>query len=239
MQTQTFSVTGISCGSCVSKIESGLTGSEGFTSVKVLRAPDRIEVNSKAGVNKESINKLFHKLDLSKYEVLDFGSQVSVEAESSLFKQLYPLALVISYIVLGVIAIAWATSNFSPSTMMFHYMAGFFLVFSFFKFLNLEGFVDAFQTYDPLAKSWRPYGYLYATFELTAGVAYLITPKSLILNLAVLVLLSVSSWGVFRAVRSKSQIQCACLGTVFNLPMTKVTIVENVTMMAMALLVIL
>ena len=37
---------------------------------------------------------------------------------------------------------------------MGHFMGGFFLVFSFFKLLNLSGFADAYRTYDVLAKVW-------------------------------------------------------------------------------------
>ena len=44
-----------------------------------------------------------------------------------------------------------------------------------------------------------------------------------------------SAIGVVQAVTSKRQIQCACLGAVFKLPMSTVTIVEDLGMVAMAL----
>ena len=119
------------------------------------------------------------------------------------------------------------------------YMGGFFLIFSFFKFINLEGFAEAFRSYDPIAKRWRPYGYLYASLELIFGIGYLISPRSFLLNLTVLTVLAISSWGVVRAVRNKSTIRCACLGTIFALPMTWVTIVENASMLGMAALLLL
>lgn len=40
--------------------------------------------------------------------------------------------------------------------------------------------------------------------------------------------------GVTRSVLDKQQIQCACLGTGFNLPMSSVTIIEDATMLLMA-----
>ena len=43
-----------------------------------------------------------------------------------------------------------------------------------------------------------------------------------------------SAVGVIQAVASKTQIQCACLGTVFKLPMSTVTIIEDVGMVIMA-----
>jgi hypothetical protein len=49
-------------------------------------------------------------------------------------------------------------------------------------------------------------------------------------------LMSFSALGVIKAVANKTQIQCACLGTVFKLPMSTVTIVEDVGMVLMAVL---
>ncbi len=46
--------------------------------------------------------------------------------------------------------------------------------------------------------------------------------------------MSIGSVGVLRSLMQKRKIQCACLGTVFELPMTTVTLVENVGMAVMA-----
>jgi hypothetical protein len=53
-------------------------------------------------------------------------------------------------------------------------------------------------------------------------------------NLTTLVVMSVSSIGVIQSVLQKRKIRCACLGTVFNLPMSTVTLVEDGLMIAMA-----
>jgi hypothetical protein len=47
--------------------------------------------------------------------------------------------------------------------------------------------------------------------------------------------MSFSTLGVIIAVSNRQKIRCACLGAVFNLPMSTVTIVEDVLMAAMAL----
>ena len=55
-----------------------------------------------------------------------------------------------------------------------HDFMGFFLVvFSMFKFFNLEGFADGFHMYDLLAKPFRPYAYIYPFIELALGLGYL------------------------------------------------------------------
>jgi len=114
-------------------------------------------------------------------------------------------------------------------------MGGFFLTFSFFKLLNLQGFVDAYQTYDVIARPVRAYGYVYPFIELGLGVAYLVRLAPVVTNLVTLVVMLVGVVGVTQALLQKRRIQCACLGTVFNLPMTKVTFVEDALMAGMAL----
>jgi hypothetical protein len=46
--------------------------------------------------------------------------------------------------------------------------------------------------------------------------------------------MSVSLVGVVQSVLNKQKIRCACLGTVFNLPMSTVTIIEDSLMIAMS-----
>jgi hypothetical protein len=55
-------------------------------------------------------------------------------------------------------------------------------------------------------------------------------------NIFTALLMAVSLAGVLRAVLSKRQIRCACLGTVFNLPMSTVTVIEDGLMFVMAVI---
>ncbi len=52
-------------------------------------------------------------------------------------------------------------------------MAGFFIVFSFLKFLDLKGFARSYTMYDLLAKQWKVYGFIYPFLELGLGIMYL------------------------------------------------------------------
>jgi hypothetical protein len=53
-------------------------------------------------------------------------------------------------------------------------------------------------------------------------------------NLATLILMLVGAVGVLKALLNKRAIRCACLGTALNLPMTTITLVEDLGMAAMA-----
>ena len=77
-------------------------------------------------------------------------------------------------------------------------------------------------------------GYVYPFVELSLGILYLINIAPIFTNWITLIVLGISSVGVIRSVLNKKKIKCACLGDVFNLPMSTITIVEDLTMVAMA-----
>lgn len=117
---------------------------------------------------------------------------------------------------------------------MRYFMAGFFLVFAFFKLLDLNAFADAYAGYDLLAARWRTWGFIYPFVELGLGMAYLANFAPRATAWVTVVVMGFSAIGVIRAVLDKRRIRCACLGSVFNLPMSTVTIVEDVGMVLMA-----
>lgn len=114
------------------------------------------------------------------------------------------------------------------------FMAGFFLTFSFFKMLDLKGFAESYSMYDIVAKKITAWGSIYAFIELGLGIAYATNFQPLVTNLVTFVVMTISIIGVFQSVLNKRKIQCACLGAVFNLPMSTVTIIEDALMIAMS-----
>ena len=118
-------------------------------------------------------------------------------------------------------------------------MAGFFLVFSFFKLLNMKGFAESYAMYDIVAKKWKGWGYVYAFTELVLGLAFLTGFNPLLTNMITFAVMSVSIIGVLQSVLNKIKIKCACLGDVFNLPMSTITIIEDALMIGMSAVMIL
>lgn len=159
-------------------------------------------------------------------------AEVAVTPEKK--ESLYPLILIVAYITGVVLLIEAVSGTFFLHRAMRHFMAGFFLVFSFFKFLDLRGFADAYRTYDVVAKKAPVWGGVYPFVELALGIAYLVRWNLTLTNVVTLAVMLVSSVGVFKALLNKRTIRCACLGTVLNLPMTTVTLVEDLGMAAMA-----
>jgi prepilin signal peptidase PulO-like enzyme (type II secretory pathway) len=98
----------------------------------------------------------------------------------------------------------------------------------------VRAFADAYAGYDLLARCWRPWGFMYPFVELALGVAYLAHFQPMLTNAVTLGVMGFSAIGVVGAVLDKRSIRCACLGTVFQLPMSTVTIIEDVGMVLMA-----
>jgi hypothetical protein len=121
---------------------------------------------------------------------------------------------------------------------MGRFMAGFFLVFSGFKLIDVAGFAEGYSTYDILAKKVPVYGKVYPFLELALGLGYILAPTNLYLNVFTALLLGFSSIGVIQSLQQNKPIKCACLGTALNIPLSTITVVEDIGMAVMALVMI-
>ncbi len=67
------------------------------------------------------------------------------------------------------------------------------------------------------------------------GFFFILNIFPIFTNIITIIVMSISSIGVIQTVLDKRKIHCACLGAVIKLPMTTVTIIEDVGMGLMAL----
>lgn len=157
----------------------------------------------------------------------------SIDKEKSDLHQLFPLFLIFAYII-----IASALLNKNPwdiNGFMLDFMGLFYVVFSFFKLLDLKGFPESFKMYDPIAKVIPLYGWVYPFIEVALGVMFLMRIETPIALIITLIVLGITTIGVTKTLLDKKSIQCACLGTALKLPMTKATFIENSIMIVMAI----
>ncbi len=145
-----------------------------------------------------------------------------------------PLLAVIAIILLASVALQIGNGEFNSMLLMNQVMGLFFLIFAMFKLLDLNGFADDFQMYDVIAKKFRGYGYAYPFIELVLGVLYLSGQYMFFANIATLVVMTVSAIGVFLSMKRGYKFKCACLGTVLNIPLSTVSLIENIGMGLMA-----
>ncbi len=227
------------CQSCVAKITDTFKQA-GYHNVSVTLNPPQLMIesdNPPARARVEEILKNAGDYALALHENEHMSSKETTSIADS-EEKLTPLFVILSYIAGGVLLRAWISDDYSFPSMMNNFMGGFLVVFSLFKLLNLSGFADAFATYDIIAARSRFYAIAYPFIELTLGIGYLISFQPLLINSTTLLVMAIGSIGVYQALRSKRKFQCACLGTSLKLPMTKVTLVEDLAMGVMALIMI-
>ena len=220
----------MTCGSCEAKVKSALLTIENITAVEVSKEDNSATITMNKHTGLSDLQKV---LD-DKYQISAINHSEIEEQAKSWFETYKPILLIFFYITLVVLLINFNFGHINYMQAMQHFMAGFFLIFSFFKLLNLKGFAESYVMYDVIAKRITVWGYVYAIIELGLGIAYLINFNPLLTNLVTFVVMSISIIGVLQSVLNKKKIQCACLGAVFNLPMSTVTIIEDALMIAMS-----
>jgi copper chaperone CopZ len=250
MSTVTYPLTGLHCNACVGRVAAQLQPLA--ESVAVTLTPMQVTLTNpvadfaalqgavaQAGNYVLMPNQPTAQVIPARAATNTIATPTAINAaESASWLATYkPLLLIVAFILGASVLVQaglGAAVDISAMQTMRYFMAGFFIVFSFFKLLDLPAFAVAYSSYDLLAARWQGWGYVYPLVELALGVAYLVNFNPLLTNWVTVLIMGFSAIGVIRAVMSKTRIQCACLGTVFKLPMSTVTIVEDVGMVAMA-----
>lgn len=251
MQTETlvnyqYQVNGMTCDGCVAAVKGVLENETGVSAAQVQLAYPQAVVTADHALDLDKINGELAKK--GKYTISREKSAQELAPLPSIGKKketapklppisigtYKPLILIITFIAGVCGLVQYPFLDFSGMLWMRHFMAGFFLVFSFFKLLNLKGFSTSYRMYDIVAARWKTWGFIYPFVELGLGVAYLINFSPVVTNCTTIIVLGISSIGVIESNLNNRKIKCACLGDVFNLPMSTVTIIEDLTMVIMA-----
>lgn len=225
---KTFGITGMTCGQCVARIKAALAPFA--ETVDVTLTPPRAILKNLRTADDAPLRTAVAAA--GHYTLTDTVDAATGDtAEKGFFETYRPLLLIVLLISLASFSGAATVHDW-----MMHFMAGFFIVFAFFKLLNLGGFRDAFATYDLLAARVPVYGTIYPFIELALGFSFLFGVFIVPALWVSIFIMGFGAVGVIRSVLQKRKIRCACLGTVLNLPMSSLTIVENLGMVLMSAL---
>ncbi len=156
------------------------------------------------------------------------------KGRGSRWQDYVPLMVIVALTLLSAYAKQFAYGEWNWMSWMHDFMGFFLVVFSMFKFFDMEGFADGFQMYDLLAKPFRPYAYIYPFIELCLGLGYLSHWQPKLIYLATIIVLTFGSIGVVRALFKGLDIECACMGTVLHVPLSTVALLEDLGMALMA-----
>ncbi|PWS32741.1 heavy-metal-associated domain-containing protein [Pedobacter paludis] len=231
--THTYQLTGMTCGGCENKVKSNLLALPDVTSVEVSKDTNSATIGMDKHIGIDKFQQALGGKD-SKYQIATTANSEALEETKSWAETYKPILLIFGYVTAISLVVSWQNNAINFMTFMRVFMAGFFLTFSFFKLLNLKAFAESYAMYDLVAKKFSTWGYLYAFIELGLGLSFVLNLSLAIVNWVTLIVMTVSILGVLESVLNKKKIQCACLGAVFNLPMSTVTIVEDAIMIAMS-----
>lgn len=236
--THTYQITGMTCGGCQNKVETLLSQIKDVQKVDISLAEGTADITMAQHISTTTLQgalKDYPKYQLSEAQHTHHTMTMDMGEESRTWLATYkPILLIFAYILTIAVIAGYMEHGFMTMTAMRVFMSGFFLTFSFFKLLNLQGFADSYSMYDIVAKRFRAWGYIYAFVELGLGLAFALDLLPFAVNAITFVVMTVSLIGVLQSVLNKRKIQCACLGAVFNLPMSTVTIVEDALMIVMS-----
>jgi len=231
---KSFNITGMTCKGCQNFVKQKIESLEDVISAEISLERGIVTINSKKTISENILSNILG----SKYSVKTENNFKNFQNNNSKLKQLKPLILIFAYIIIFTFSYSYYF-ELTPKRGMQIFMGLFFIVFSFFKFLDYKGFPDSFKRYDPIAKIVPFYAEFYPFLETGLGISYLLEFKILISTILTILIISITTFGVTKTLFQKSQIECACLGTALKLPMTEATLIENAIMLVMSSLLLL
>jgi cation transport ATPase len=233
---QTYIIDGMTCGGCKASVEKHLLDLKEISEVEITLKNKEVVITMGNPIEASELQKALP----SKYKVSlienNFVSKAlsNSEDEKSKLQQLKPLILILFYITTASVLLNY--QNWDRNEIMLDFMGLFYIVFSFFKLLDLKGFSESFKMYDPLASRVPIYGWIYPFIEVVLGLMFLMHFGVKTALVITLIVLGVTTIGVTKSLLDKKSIRCACLGTALKLPMTEATFIENAVMIVMAIL---
>ncbi len=232
----------MTCSGCQSKVLDLLSKIDGVTTVSINLQKASADITMEKHISITTFKSALQ--DYPKYQITEAENKsilpaLAEEVGKPWLSTYKPILLIFAYITTIAFIAAHQLNTMHWMTAMRVFMAGFFVTFSFFKMLDLKGFAESYVMYDIIAKKISNWGIIYAFIELALGIAFATNFEPLITNIVTLIIMSVSIIGVLQSVLNKRKIKCACLGAVFNLPMSTVTIIEDGMMIGMSAVTIL
>jgi copper chaperone CopZ len=228
----TYKIEGMTCNNCKASVEKYLNDLPHISHVSIDLEKGEAEVTMDKHISSDELqNALPEKYTVSAPTSL---TSSTIPSEKTKLQQLKPLLLILFYITSAGALLHY--KDWSWSEFMLDFMGLFYIVFGFFKMLDLKGFPESFKMYDPLAKRLPIYGWIYPFIETALGIMFLMRYEVNIALIMTLLVLGSTTLGVTKTLLDKKSIRCACLGTALKLPMTEATLIENTLMITMAAL---
>ena len=228
---QRFKISGMTCENCKNNLLNKLSLFKEINIAKIDLSTGVADLEVTQEISLNIINEQLNPKYKAEIFIENINSDNATESSESKLKQLFPLFLIFGYLIAATFYLQ--KELLTIEGYMYDFMGLFFIIFSFFKFLDYNGFSRSFAQYDPLAKRSLLYAKIYPFLETVLGILFLMRWNLNIALWVTLVVLSMTTFGVLLSLLKKDEISCACLGSVLKLPMSEVTLIENIIMLIM------
>jgi len=226
-----YKIIGMTCQGCVNSIEQALKEQGFLESVSISLQFSELTFTSKQEIKLETLNKIVTKI--GNYQIQENTSN-PLDKLKQYFLSKKPIFIGLSMVIISSLALQVSRTNLTINDWLIDYMGLFFIIFSFLKFFDLKGFKNTFSQYDLIAKKIPLFGFAYPFLELILGVCFLSRSLLLYANIITLIIMAIQSIGVFQSLRRKSDIQCACMGSSISVPLSSLTLLEDMIMVIMS-----
>jgi len=227
-----FKIYGMTCQGCADTIKRTFISNQKINSVTVSLDKNELTIDSHENIQSAQID--FILSSIGNYGVIKDKSKT----QSNIIRYLkLNKPILLSLLVVTVLSLSLQVSyrTLDLNNWLVTYMGIFFVLFSFLKFFNVTAFSLTFAKYDILSKRIPKYSITYPFLEFLIGLAFLTQTILILANIMTLIIMSSQTIGVINVLRKKQIIKCACLGSSTNLPISHITLLENITMVLMSL----
>ena len=165
------------------------------------------------------------------------SEDASREAEGARDRSLSDYGPLVSLVLVAglcAVAIAAGFGTLGMRALMHAYMGVLLSFFALLKLFDLRRFEEGFAMYDLLATRVGTYGLVYPFLELGLGLAYFAFVAPPVVYVATIALFGFGALGVVGALREGLDVDCPCMGSALSVPLSTVTLAEDLLMVAMA-----
>lgn len=164
------------------------------------------------------------------------NEELHIPKKPTPLQKYWPLFTLIIVAILAALALSSTRRTMKVVDVM-HFFMGFFLCqFALLKIFHPKKFAEGFQKYDLIASRSYIYALWYPLIELALGLGYLSFFFPIFIYIVTIIILGIGAVGVIKALIEGLDVRCACMGTVLDVPLSTVTLTEDIGMVAMALI---
>jgi len=229
--TQQFYIRGMHCDGCCNLLTRMLKEMPGVISAHIDLTSGKTALETSQEISHEILAKKISQAGHYSFALTELSSWSILKKQLIAFA---PLIIVFAIILVWTV-IRQSIVGYEFHSAMLDFMGAFFLIFGGLKVINWKNFAESYRLYDPLAKINKLYAYAYPAIEIYLGISYTFRLFSLtIADFLTVIILGIATIGIINALDEETPVKCACLGGFFNIPISLITVFENMLMIVMA-----